>query len=177
MPGYGPRSRGARGSLADRRAEAKKKFICVTTRGRNVGIFIGLRRNFGLLTALLLCLGVLGSDIRHPGDVWPAAVPPASGEPAAGTPAPGSSAGSSTAACTYARILCAGSFASAVGALWRNDPAFSYPGRCPREVLAPKGKPGGNVSPFPSGAIKTRMRRLPGSLPSSQEQDEELDGL
>ena len=66
MPGYGPRLRGARGSLADRRAGAKKKFICVTTRGRNVGIFIGLRHNFGLLTALLLGLGVLGSDIGIP---------------------------------------------------------------------------------------------------------------
>jgi hypothetical protein len=62
VPGYGPRLRGARGSLADRRAEAKKKFICVTTRGRNFRIFIGLRHNFGLLTALLLGLGVLGFD-------------------------------------------------------------------------------------------------------------------
>ncbi len=66
MPGYGPRLRGARGSLADRRAGAKKKFIFVTTRGRNFSIFIGLRHNFGLLTALLLGLGVLGSDIGIP---------------------------------------------------------------------------------------------------------------
>ena len=63
MPGCGLRSRGVHGSLADRRAEAKKKFIYVTTRGRNFGVLNGLGHNFGLLTALLLCLGVLGSDI------------------------------------------------------------------------------------------------------------------
>ena len=61
---------------------------------------------------------------------------------------------------TCARTLCAGSFASAVGALWPNDRAFSYPGRCPREVLAPKGKPGGNVSTFSSGAIKITNETL-----------------
>ena len=77
---------------------------------------------------------------------------------------------------TCADTLCAGSFTSVVGVLWRNNCVFSYPGKCPREVLAPKGMPGGNVSPFSSGAIKTRMRRLPGSLPVSRERDKELDG-
>lgn len=64
MLGCGPRSQGVRGSLADRRAEAKKKFSYVTTRGCNFGVFNGLGHGFGSLTALLLCLGVLGSDLR-----------------------------------------------------------------------------------------------------------------
>jgi hypothetical protein len=66
VPGCGPRSRGVHGSLADRRAEAKKKFIYVTTRGRNFGVFNGLGHNFSLLTALLLCLRTLSSDIGIP---------------------------------------------------------------------------------------------------------------
>jgi hypothetical protein len=63
MPGCGLRSLGVRGSLADRRAGAKKRFGCVTTRGRNFGVFSGLGHKFDSLTALLLCLSVLGSDI------------------------------------------------------------------------------------------------------------------
>ncbi len=63
VPGCGSRSRGVRGSQADRRAEAKKNFICVTTRGRNFGVFNGLGHNFSLLTAHLLCLSALGSDM------------------------------------------------------------------------------------------------------------------
>jgi hypothetical protein len=62
VPGCGPRSRGVRGSLADRRAEAKKSFICVTTRGHNFGDFNGLGHDIGSFTALLLSLGVLGFD-------------------------------------------------------------------------------------------------------------------
>jgi hypothetical protein len=62
VPGCGRRSRGVRGSPADRRAEAKKKFICVTMRGRNFGVFNGLGHNFSLLTAHLLCLSASGSD-------------------------------------------------------------------------------------------------------------------
>ena len=63
MPGCGPISWGIRGTLADRRPEAKKIFSCVTTRRRNFGVLNGLGRKFGSLTAILLCLGVLGSDI------------------------------------------------------------------------------------------------------------------
>jgi hypothetical protein len=63
MPGCGPRSSGVRGSLADRRAGAKKRFGCVTTRGRNFGVFSGLGHKFDSLTALLLCKSVLGFDI------------------------------------------------------------------------------------------------------------------
>jgi hypothetical protein len=63
MPGCGSKSWGIRGSLADYRVEAKKNFICVTMRRRNLGVLNGLGHNFSLLTALLLCLGVLGSDI------------------------------------------------------------------------------------------------------------------
>jgi hypothetical protein len=50
-------------SLVDRRVGAKKKFSCVTTRGRNFGALTGLGHKCGSLTALLLCLSVLGSDI------------------------------------------------------------------------------------------------------------------
>jgi hypothetical protein len=66
VPGCGPRSRGVRGSLADRREEAKKRLSCVTMRGRNLGVFISLGHNFGSLAALLLRLGVLSSDIVIP---------------------------------------------------------------------------------------------------------------
>lgn len=83
----------------------------------------------------------------------------------------------STVADTCADTLCAGRFAGAAGALWSNNCAFSYPGRYPREVRSPKGKPRGTVLPFSSRAIKTRMSRLLGSLPVSREQDKELDGL
>ena len=41
----------------------RKKIICVTTRGRNFGVFNGLGHNFSLLTAHLLCLSALGSDM------------------------------------------------------------------------------------------------------------------
>jgi hypothetical protein len=63
VPGCGLRSLGVRGSLADRRAGAKKRFGCVTTRGRNFVVFSGLGHKVDSLTALLLCLSVLGSDI------------------------------------------------------------------------------------------------------------------
>ena len=62
-PGCGASSREIHGSLAGRRAEGKKSFICVTTRGRNFGVYNGLGHDFDLLTALLLCLSVLSSDI------------------------------------------------------------------------------------------------------------------
>jgi hypothetical protein len=63
VPDCGRRSREVRGSLADHRVEAKKRFICVTTRGRNSSVFSGLGHNFSLLTAQFLCLSTLGSDI------------------------------------------------------------------------------------------------------------------
>ena len=63
MLGCEPRSRGVHGSLADRRAEAEKKITYVTTRGCNFGDFNGLGHDFSLLTAHLLCLGVLCYDI------------------------------------------------------------------------------------------------------------------
>ena len=146
-------------------------------RRRNFGVFNGLGHNLGLLTAHLLCLSALGSDM---GILAPSGLPPRC-LPATNLPQTlrllAVRAGSGTVACTCDCIPCAGSFASAVDVLWRNNCAFSYPGSCPREVLAPKGKPGGNVSPFSSGHIKTRMRRLPGSLPVSRERDKERDGL
>jgi hypothetical protein len=62
VPGCGVRSQGIRNSRADRRAEAKKRFGCVTTRGRNLGVLNGLGRELGSLTALLLFFSVLGFD-------------------------------------------------------------------------------------------------------------------
>jgi hypothetical protein len=59
VPDCGPRSLGVRGGLADRRAEAKKKFICVTTRGRIFWVFNSLGRGLGSLASLSLCLGML----------------------------------------------------------------------------------------------------------------------
>jgi hypothetical protein len=64
VPGYGPRLRVVRDILADRIKEGKKSFSCVTTSRRNFGVFNGLGYKFDSLTALLLCLSVLGS---HPG--------------------------------------------------------------------------------------------------------------
>ena len=63
MPGCGPRSRGVHGSLADRRAEAKKKFNYVTTRGRNLWFWNSLRCGLGPLAARALSLGVPGFDV------------------------------------------------------------------------------------------------------------------
>ena len=65
-PGCGARSRGVRGSLADRIRGAKKIFCCVTTRGRNFGVLNGFRRDFGSLPALLLGLGMLHLDAGVP---------------------------------------------------------------------------------------------------------------
>ena len=62
MPGCGARSPGIRGSLADRIKGEKKIFCCVTMRGRDFGAFNDLDRGFGLLSALFLGLGMLGSD-------------------------------------------------------------------------------------------------------------------
>ena len=61
-PGCGARSRGTRGSLADRNRGEEKIFWCVTTRGRNFGVFNSLGRCFGAVAALLLSLGMLVFD-------------------------------------------------------------------------------------------------------------------
>ena len=66
VPGCGARSPGIRGNLADRIKGEKKKFCCVTMRGRNLGAFNDLGRSFGLLPALFLGLGMLGSDAGVP---------------------------------------------------------------------------------------------------------------
>ena len=61
-PGCGARSRGARGSPADRIRGEEKIFCCVTTRGRNFGVLNSLGRCFGAVAALLLSLGMLVLD-------------------------------------------------------------------------------------------------------------------
>jgi len=63
VPGFGPSSRGRRGSRADRIREGKKKFCCVTTRGRNLWFWNSLRCGLGLLAAHALSLGVPGFDV------------------------------------------------------------------------------------------------------------------
>jgi hypothetical protein len=64
--GCGARSRGVRGSLADRNRGEEKIFCCVTTRGRNFGVRNGLGRDFGSLPALLLGQGMLHFDAIIP---------------------------------------------------------------------------------------------------------------
>ena len=59
-PGYGVRLPGAHGSPADRTTGTKKRFCCVTTRCRNLGILNGLGRGLNSLTARFFGLGVLG---------------------------------------------------------------------------------------------------------------------
>jgi hypothetical protein len=63
VPGCGSRLRVVRDIPADRITEGKKSSSCVTTRRRNFGVFNGLGYEFDSLTALLLCLGVLGSGL------------------------------------------------------------------------------------------------------------------
>jgi hypothetical protein len=58
VPGCGMRSRGVRGSPADRITGEKKSFCCVTTRRRNLGILNGLGRGLDSLAARFLGLGV-----------------------------------------------------------------------------------------------------------------------
>jgi hypothetical protein len=53
-------SQGVGSSLADRRRGEGKIFCCVTTRGRNVRVLNGFGRDFGLLAALFLGLGMVG---------------------------------------------------------------------------------------------------------------------
>jgi hypothetical protein len=64
--GCGVRSRGVRSSPADRTKKEGKKIRCVTTRGRNFGVFNGLGRDFGSLPALLFGLGMPGFDAGIP---------------------------------------------------------------------------------------------------------------
>ena len=58
--GCGASSRELHGSLAGRRTEVKKRFCCVTTRRRNLGILNGLGRGLDSLTARFFGLGMLG---------------------------------------------------------------------------------------------------------------------
>ena len=60
MPGCEVRSRAVRNSPADRIREGKKRFCCVTTRGRKFRFLNILGHGLGLLTARFLCLGMLG---------------------------------------------------------------------------------------------------------------------
>ncbi len=65
-PGCEASLRGARGSPADRITGTKKKFCCVTTRRRNLGILNGLGRSFDSLTARFFGLRMLGFSLDGP---------------------------------------------------------------------------------------------------------------
>ena len=58
--------------------------------------------------------------------------------------------------------LCAGRFAGAVGALWPNDRAFPYAGRCPREVLCSQGKARGECVNILLGRYQNSNETLTG---------------
>ena len=60
MPGCEVRSRAVRSSPADRIREGKKRFCCVTTRGRKFRFLNIVGHGLGLLAARFLCLGMLG---------------------------------------------------------------------------------------------------------------------
>jgi hypothetical protein len=132
----------------------------VTTRGRNLDVFNGLRHKFGLPTALLLCLSALGShtDILPTFGLAPCRLPAVNLTQAlrllavALNPAP-------WLVLTLASLAQIASRAR-LGVLWRNDCAFSYPGRCPREVLAPKRKPGGMCHHSPLGRYQNANKTL-----------------
>ena len=79
----------------------------------------------------------------------------------------------STVAGTCADTLCAGRFADAAGAHWPSNRAFPYAGRCPREVLSPKGKLGESALTLSPSAIQTRIRPLLDNVSHYQERDEE----
>ena len=178
VPGCGASSRGARGSLADRRREGKKSFCCVTTRRRNLWVLNSLGRGLWPAGGARVRPGRAGLWRRRPGDVWPAAVPPASGGPAAGIPDPGSSAGSSAAAGTCGRTLCAGRSAGAVGALWRNERCFGLTWRAPMGGSSPKGKARGecaNVLPERDQNANETLARQSKAIPA--EQDKEQNGF
>jgi len=177
VPGCGLRSRGVRDSPADRTREGKKSFCCVTTRRRNLWLLNGLGRSLDPLTALPLGLGVAGFGVSHlamfglPPRCLPAADLPSAFRllAVALVPAP-------------RLVLAAAPFAQA-GPRTRSAhssravrPSLNVEGAHGRFDL-PGEKLGEDVSPFSSGAFKTRMRRLPTSLSSSREQDRERNGF
>ena len=61
-PGCGAKLRGARGSRADCIREEEKIFCCVTTHGRKFEVLNRRGCGLGSLTAVFLCLGMLGLD-------------------------------------------------------------------------------------------------------------------
>ena len=176
-PGCGARSRGARGSPADRIRGEEKIFCCVTTRGRNFGVLNSLGRCFGAVAALLLSLGMLVLDasvlttFRLAARRLPAADLPPAFRVLAVALVPASR-----------RVFAPTPLAQA-------DPRARSPrsGQTTVSVSNVKGAHGSGNSQgkssgrmlvaFSSGAIKTRKRRLPASLSSSREPDRETNDL
>jgi hypothetical protein len=168
VPGCGVRSRGVRDNPADRTREPKKSFCCVTTRRRNLWFPTSLGRVLDPQAARALGLGVPGFGLGSPAvfGLPPRRLPLADLAETfrllavALVPAP-------------RLVLAAAPFAQA--APWaRSAPSgramrlsFNVEGAHGRLDL-PREKLGEDVSAFSSGAIKTRTRRLPASLKSSQ---------
>jgi len=160
VPGCGEKSQAVRSSLADRIRERKKKFCRVTTRRRNFWCWNGLGRGLGPLAARSFRLGMLGFDLgglatfglplrRQPAENLPLAFGLLA---VALVPAPWLVLASApfTQAAPQARVAPSG-----LGTVLSFNVVVAH-GRLdlPREKLEE------DVSPFSSGAIKTRTRRF-----------------
>jgi hypothetical protein len=174
-PGCGVRSQGARSNLADRIRGAKKISCCVTTGRRKVWVCNGLGLNFGSVPALLLGLGVPGfdADVLATSRLAPRCLP-ASDLPLAFrilavalVPAPRLVLPSASFAQAHprARSSCSGQTAR-----------FSRTVEGAHGSGYSQGKSSGRMLvAFSSGALQTRTRHFYASLPSSREQDRELN--
>ena len=177
VPDCGARSRGVRGSLADRIRGEKKFFCCVTTRGRNCRVLNGLGHDSGLPPALLFGLGMLCSDAFVPTAFSLAAsIPPAVDLPQAFrilavalVPASG-------------LVLASASFAKA--SAWARSPrsgptaVFVSTVEGAHGSCNSQGKSSGRMFPHsPRALSKLEQDAYPTSLSSSREQDRETNGL
>ena len=177
MPDCGARSRGVRGSPADRIRGEKKFFCCVTTRGRNCRVLNGLGHDSGLPPALLFGLGMLCSDAFVPTAFSLAAsIPPAVDLPQAFrilavalVPASG-------------LVLASASFAKA--SAWARSPrsgptaVFVSTVEGAHGSCNSQGKSSGRMFPHsPRALSKLEQDAYPISLSSSREQDRETNGL
>ena len=177
VPDCGARSRGVRGSPADRIRGEKKFFCCVTTRGRNCRVLNGLGHDSGLPPALLFGLGMLCSDAFVPTAFSLAAsIPPAVDLPQAFrilavalVPASG-------------LVLASASFAKA--SAWARSPrsgptaVFVSTVEGAHGSCNSQGKSSGRMFPHsPRALSKLEQDAYPTSLSSSREQDRETNGL
>jgi hypothetical protein len=171
VPSCEATSRGVHGSPAVCILEEKKTFCCVTTRRRNLWTLSDLGCGLGLLTAHSLCLGVLDlgggflAVFRLPLRRLPAVDLSQAFRILAVSlvPAP-------------RLVFASTSFAQAYPPAWSapagQTAALCFNVRDAHGSCNSQGKSSGRMLiAFSSGAIKTRVRRLPASLSSSREQD------